>query len=311
MGHYFSGRIAEALLSRRPTCIIVGSSSARDAFDAAVLEHELPAYHFINAAASGGSIFRIELSMRLLESYHVTPTCLIVGFQSHLLRDNQQALEATGYLDVMPAALQPAQIRHEEPVDRAYTMTKAAEKIAWPPLRMDRQVSRLVRVTLSRANAAGWGVRRLDRRAFEFYPGDLAPLGEHDAGLTRWPDADIRASEQQIERAGWLDPGFYAHPDHIASLRYVLERSRRSSVAIVVLLPEAKFARERLTPLAEDAARRVLSEFMSTGLRVVDKRAALPDESFEALFHALPEARRTFSRDLAQDIRPFLSGSAR
>lgn len=312
-GHYLGGRLSEAIFSAKPTCIIIGTSVARAALDSAVLNELEPRYRFINAATNAGSIFRLEWAVRELEAHNIRPACLVIGLQSHLLRDRGQGYSASGFLDTASLSTQYAMIRTELSEDRAYTYSVAAQRLVWPPLRESTQISRLIRSGLF-AIQQRWPLRQVrDRASFEIMPGELTPLLEQNPKLVeRWSEQELASFRNRLaaDEFGGLDPRLYAHPRHLSSLRYILEHgARQSPVVIALILPETAFVREQLTPPGDAAMHQVLREAASDRIHVVDRRERFPDADFADLYHMLPGPRVEFSREIGAEISKLLAGA--
>lgn len=109
---------------------------------------------------------------------------------------------------------------------------------------------------------------------------------------------------------GLFDPKRYAHPEHLDSLRMVLDDLMKITPHLIVIqMPENSFGREQLAPLASDAMATLLTDYKNRGVHVLDLSSALPDSAMRDIGHILASARPDFSREVAQLVTDCINGN--
>lgn len=312
-GHYVQAQLSTAAGSPTPVCLVVGLSTTRAAFAPDVIERITKPVRFIEVTSAGGSIFGVELLTSMIQDARLAPACIVLGLHSYLMKDRTLSLWPAGFLDVMGARSQIEWIPREVADERTRTLIEAERRALWPATRSAQQVSRLVRDGIFRAQRR-WAWRPpLTRSDFEIAPGDLIPFAESNGPIEHRMTATAlqRFSEQAVGQR-LLDVAIYAKPEHVASLERLMSQSLRLAPrVIVVILPDSRYARERLSPLGERSFMNVLTAFRSPRLLVLDKRDGFADQDFDAAFHLLSPAAARFADRVIPEIMSFLSQNSR
>ena len=136
-----------------------------------------------------------------------------------------------------------------------------------------------------------------------------SPFDAANPPLERAMNADQRERFfAEMVRQGLLEPDTYARPEHLTSLANVIAASLRLAPVVVVdVLPETRYGREQVSPLADGPFENVLEQFSSPRLHVFDDRALLADDQFDVAFHMLRGASEDYSRQFAKRLAPLVA----
>ncbi len=307
-GHQLMSQISRDYASDMKTCYLVGLSSLANAIEPDVFSAEYPEYKLINITSGGGTVFKVDMFVNIMAEYFVKPDCIILGLQPSLLRDRRLQLKNHGYLDVMGLLSQKRFIHREEPEERYITLIWAEKYFMWPGLRPSLQLNRIMRVLMYEGQRFKKEQNQLSMKSFQLFDNELA--SSINLLAEKRFDSDMMDKfYSEVEKQGDLNPEKYARQKHIESLERLLNKSLAiTDKVVVIVLPEARWARENMSKHAKEQFWHVLNSYDSNrGLTILDKSARFPDNAFDAVFHLLPDYRKTFSKEICFELSAILN----
>jgi hypothetical protein len=305
--------IGEGIARSNPsdrTCIVVGASTARQAFDPAILAAAIPSTRFLNAGTTGGTIEVLEIQARIIARHGLRYRCIIAGLHPWQLKNVQRpALVATEYISHL-GPLGPLRLSGDW--WKAEETWQVVLAMALPMRKHSGQLNRLARYLLYTAQH---GVRTkplpLDR--FEVLKDDLQPYPDFGyAGNPKLYHERRADFEAALRRLSWLDPAVYLAPDTMRSFGSALGLlADHADRLFVVTLPD--------TPLWDGPNAWATRAYLSTieGLHGrathIDCRNTLSLDEFVDHAHPNDDGRRVISQAVGALLRSELAsdGDAR
>jgi hypothetical protein len=301
--HHLAAKLGDAQCAGGDVCLLFGSSSVREAFDEWEMHLAVPELRFLNGGTTGGTVFVYEAMSSILERSRVRPRCVVVGLNARILISRDVRLNAAGYTDFMDLRDRRL-LDHEQPALREEAAVQLRANSLWPYNRFARHLGRLARMSLFAVrDQVSWGQpRRLED--FALADGELGRAPQHLYQDTeplsgKALDRLLAAYREQ----GMYDPTRYAQPDHLGTLRQVLDRLEAITPHLIVMrMPESSYGRAAFAPFAEAGLAGVLAEYEARGVCVIDLTTALSDRQLRDLSHLLTASRPDFSRLAARRI---------
>lgn len=300
--HHLAGKLGQAQLTFDDVCLLVGPSTVREAFDEDVMHKAVPNLRFLNGGTTGGGVYVFEAMNRVIQHSRIRPRCIVVGLNARMLIARDIRLNAAGYTDFLDLTNGRALVGKEQPALQSEAYEQILTNTVWPYHRLARQLGKLARTALFVAqdklpwrepltvDAFCYGPRELGRSNMYLYD-DTKPISGR-----QWKQL-VRVYEEE----GLFDSTRYGHPEHLVSLRSVLDDLMKITPNLIVIqMPENSFGREQLAPLASDAMATLLTDYQKRGAHVLDLSDALPDSALRDVGHLLASARPSFSRDVAR-----------
>jgi hypothetical protein len=286
----------------------MGPSSVREAFDVQIMDETASAYNFFNGGTTGGSIFLNELLLMIVQQYHVSPECIVIGVNSRLLVDRKLGMSAYGFTDHMDRWNGWELVKHEVPELRNKAFRDVLANSIVPLRRHSRQINMLIRYGLYRLQKRFPLVKTRPRRQFELKSRELEPVGKFLYSDTK-PRADyLERTIEHWKKKGLYDKKKYAREKHKASLRASLDRCLEITPnVVVVIMPEHSLLRSSFGSYADKPMKRILRQYEKKGCLIVDKSEFLPDSSLRDGGHLLPHGRKVFSEEMARIISSYLA----
>ena len=91
-GPRFAARLISSMPAQDQTCLIIGSSTAREGLDPAIIEKAQDGVKIINAATTGGNTTVQEIQMSIIDRFNLHYRCIIVQVHPWLLYQNSVAV---------------------------------------------------------------------------------------------------------------------------------------------------------------------------------------------------------------------------
>lgn len=291
----------------------MGPSSVREAFVEEIMEETVPELKFINGGTTGGSIHVFDAMVELLEQSKVNPYIIVLGLNARMLISRKINFNGNGYTDFLDYSNGREIVNAEissfaNDADRELLINSF-----WPWHRLSRQLGRLIRVGLFHLHKKLYWNKQLDRNDFSLIKRELRPMPKF-----RYKDKNPFSSEKfdavlkKYEEEGMFDSSNYAKPQHMESLRQVLESSMKlSQNVVVVLMPEHSYGRENISPFAKAPLLSLLKDYEEKRINFLDLANIIPDSGLRDMGHLLPSSRTEFSRLVAQELNILIKGSGR
>lgn len=307
-GDMLASKICRYYLSPKPACFFIGLSSVFEGLNEQIFKQHRSDYNFLNVGMGGATIYKIELAVSILEEYNVKPNVIVVGLHPNLLKDSSLMLWSAGFLDIMGLKTQKTFILREKPEGVLSALLQAQYRLIWPGLRLSQQLSRIIREKLFLIQSFVRGNNRLPGIAFEKFRNELVPWMTNRTRPERLSTEERDTIISEMEKKGYFLSETYAQPRHIESMRYLLSLCIHLSPHVVILvMPETSYAREKLSIYPRERFWRIVNEFQAKGCKVLDKSDRFPDDSFDFLFHLLPEASQELSNEIYREIEDMLA----
>lgn len=302
--HHLAGTLARAQSAMDDICLLIGPSTVREAFDEEIMHQTAPDLRFLNGGTTGGGIYVFEAMNHLIRQSGVRPKCIVVGLNARMLIARDIRLHAAGYTDFLDLFNGSPIVNKESESLQDEARQQIVSNTIWPYHRPARYTSRLIRSALFVAQERLSWHEALPVAAFCYGPHELGRSNMH-----LYDDTEPISGKQWkriveiYEEEGLFDPNRYAHPEHLDSLRIVLDELMKITPHLIVIqMPENSFARDIMAPFASDQMNALLLEYQERGVCVLDLTKALPDSSLRDVGHLLAAARPEFSRYVAQEI---------
>lgn len=309
--HHLAAKLGQAQLAIEDVCLLVGPSTVREAFDEDVMHEVVPDLRFLNGGTTGGGIYVFEAMNHLIQQASIRPKCIVVGLNARMLIARDIRLNAAGYTDFLDLTNGRALVAKEQPALRWEAHEQIVANTLWPYHRLSRQLGKLARTALFVAQDKLSWHEPLPVSAFCYGPRELGR-----SNMYRYDDTEPISGKQWerfvriYEEEGLFDPKRYAHPEHLDSLRMVLDQLMKITPHLIVIqMPENSFGRDQLAPLASDAMATLLADYQKRGVHILDLSSALPDSAMRDVGHILASARPDFSRVVARFVTDCINGN--
>lgn len=296
-GARFGNRLLQVQDAARPTCLILGNSAAREAFDTLYLDQALPARRFVNAGTTGGNNLVFEMQAAALVSSKARPDCTLLAMNSWNLYAGERPpvagedyLALLGWRDVARLSYHPL---------ASSEVRRVGLGLALPLKAQARQLNRLIRHRIFRWRAhSRWPlpIARYSSFAGELNADGLYLYADKPSILRRdWSRFDARSRR-------YADPALYGGAEQAASLRRTLRLLAKASKRTdIVLLPQSPLL-ERASRLAMPAFLDAVRPFRGT-VRIVDCTKLNNLDYFIDEGHLNAAGRRELSAAMAAYLR--------
>ncbi|MCH8314778.1 MAG: hypothetical protein IIA64_02290 [Planctomycetes bacterium] len=216
--------------------MLVGPSTVREAFDEDVMHEVVPDLRFLNGGTTGGGIYVFEAMNHLIQQASIRPKCIVVGLNARMLIARDIRLNAAGYTDFLDLTNGRALVAKEQPALRSEAHEQIVANTLWPYHRLSRQLGKLARTALFVAQDKLSWHGPLPVSAFCYGPRELGR-----SNMYRYDDTEPISGKQWerfvriYEEEGLFDPKRYAHPEHLDSLRMVLDQLMKITPHLIVI----------------------------------------------------------------------------
>ena len=319
--HRLARALAKTQLAGDGTCLLLGPSTVKEGFDTRVMEETTPGIRWVNGGTAGGTIWILSAVNEMVLQSRVQPRCIVLGINGRMLVTRKIGLNQHGYTDFLDLGNGRELLAQEVDEHWEGAYDQLVTNTIWPYHRPARQLGRLVRLggshlrflTTGPNNPLSDEDRPLDLVRSEF---ELAEDELKLASRFRWhakrslPPDHQRSLEVFYEREGLLDPQRVARPEHLETLRVILEDLLAASHHLIVIrMPERSYGREHFQPLSAAALEPLLADFEARGACVLDRTAYFPDEALRDMGHLTIPAREIFSKNMAVEFRNCLEST--
>lgn len=293
--------LAKTLDDHSRLVLLVGPSTVREGFDTNLMNELVPGTTFINAGVtSPGTMPHEELLVDIIGWYDIHVDELVLGLNSRMLASRLSPIAATRYVDAIkyPDGLQ--YLQYEVPTERAWALEELDFNYIWPMRRIGVRLDYLIRYALFNLNEAISWKPPLSRADFERTDDPLENRAGFSYSETSHQPELLREYLQAMEDHGLLHPSRYGGRAQLESMWRTLQKASKVADRVtVVVMPEHSVVRSGFGTFGDRAFYSVLREFQSRGVRVIDRRAFVPDEQIRDLAHLVPEGRAHLSREIA------------
>jgi hypothetical protein len=284
--------------------LLVGPSTVREGFDAALMSQIAPGLKFINAGVtSPGTMPHAELLVDILHWYGVDIGHLVLGLNSRMLASRFSPIAATRYVDAMDYREGFYYLDFETPQGRGAALQELDRNRIWPMRRIRIRLDYLIRWSVYNVNRWLKAENALPRKAFERTDDRL----ENQSGFLysdqRHQPALLQEHLRSMASMGLMAPNRYHGVAQIESMRRTLRKAMEVAPRVtVVVMPEHSSVRSSFGSYGDRFFFQVLDEFQGENMSVIDRRAALSDELIRDIAHLVPDGREILSRSIASAL---------
>ena len=306
LGHRLAGKLSLCRSQGPRGALLLGASSVREGFDAALLDRLQPGWRFFNAGLAAGSTDTLAVAGLMLRKSGARPGLLVLGLHPFMLRRMDQELVARGYSDFFDLFDGAEVLRYQKPGEGAEAARRELRlNTLWPPRRHARQLGRRLRAALEQAHRAGYWGARLPEADFQVAGPDTRPMAEYRFEQT---GEGLEPMIARWQNMGFLDPRAYDDPDRAAALDALLDDfATRCGRLVLVVMPEHAYLRARDPLFHGERFRQCLERARARGARVLDYAAEAPDGEFLDLAHLGAAGRERLTRAFAADLGRLLA----
>lgn len=289
-GPWFGEHISASLAAPRQSCLVVGSSTAREGFDPKELERLVPRTAFYNGGTTGGNTSVLEIQAAIVSHYGLHYRCIIVPIHPWLFFTKQDAvpdLTTTEYASQLD--LKNLHDLSFAPL-RGAARCRLLETFLVPFMKHAAQVNRIIRNSLYRVHAQ-WFHDNIPRTSYELFADELKPAEDtnyNDIPVGR--DVIIRG----LEQGHFYESAIYGHKEPIVSFDRALEIfGHYTDHIVLVRMPDSTLL-ELPNQWALPSFRRVVSKYHDR-LTYIECSALFPDEYFIDSTHLNSRGRSRLS----------------
>lgn len=309
--HHLAGKLAQAQLASEDVCLLVGPSTVREAFDEGVMHEVDPNIRFLNCGTTGGGIYVYEAMNHLIQQSGVRPKCIVVGLNARMLISREIRINSAGYSDFLNLTTGRQLVSNETEALRSEAYEQLKTNTIWPYNQHARHIGRLMRSSIFIAQERLSWHDSLPLVEFAYHRNELgiAPLHHYDdtEPISGKPWERLLS---KYEEKGLFNPERYAHPEHVESLKNVLDDLMTITPNLIIIeMPENSFGREHMAPPASETLDQLLKTYELKGVLIVDWSQLLPDSAMRDVGHLLAETRPDFSRKTAKLITEHINGN--
>jgi hypothetical protein len=310
-GPWFAEHLERSAGDSAEDCLVIGASTAREAFDPTVLDVIVPGTRFVNAATTGGNNEVFEVQAQTIARYGLKYRCIILGMQPWVMFHKTAAgkpgveLISTEYVsnlrlwDVLSLTDRPW---------REFEWPMLMTALAVPLEKHAGQLNRIVRYGMYLVYTTlidhASSVARYER-----YPGELVPSRDYN-----YPATVNYLREDRAKVISWVQPynkpEQYGHEEQTRSLARTLDLlSRHATTLFVVNMPDTTLA-DAPNAMGSPAYNAVLERFHDR-LTLIDCRAGdMGEEFFLDFTHVNVRGRALMSESVGRLLKARLIDGA-
>jgi hypothetical protein len=290
-GSWFGERIARSEPTSQ-TCIIIGSSTARQGLDPEILAKLVPGTRFLNAGTTGGTMDVLEIQSQIIARYGRKYRCIIAAIHPWMLRTLGR-----------PEIVSSEYIAHLRLTDllsltgRWWVWDEAGKlSLAFllPLKKHAPQFNRLVRRTIYELQVMigpGHSIAR-----YESFDQELRPSNDfvYEDNPKQLVTLGREAVRKYLVDLGWFDRSHYASPEPTVSFERFLRVLQPYADHIILISMPSSVLWDEINALVRSRYKSVV-ERLPNNVSVVNCENGLTDPEFVDHAHANDDGRKVLS----------------